>query len=93
MSGYDNTNSGALFRAKEKKSENHPDYTGVINVNGVDCWLSGWVKESKEGQKYFSLAVTPKSIEAHAKAASPKEAQAQAAPLNLDDDFDDDIPF
>jgi len=89
MSGYDNMNSGALFRAQEKKSENHPDYTGTINVNGVDCWLSGWVKQSKAGQKYFSLSATPKVVQS----ATPKEAQAKAAPVSLDDDFDDDIPF
>jgi len=75
---YDNTNSGALFR-NDKKSEKHPDYRGDINVNGVDYWISAWLKTSKKGTKFMSLAVTEKeSVEKPAPAA---------------DDFDEDLPF
>lgn len=46
MAEFDNTNRGVLFNNKEKKTQDsHPDYSGSINFNGVDCWLSGWIKE------------------------------------------------
>lgn len=57
---YDNTNTGAMFKAKERATDKHPEYTGTINIEGKEYWLAGWVKESKAGQKFFSLAVKPK---------------------------------
>jgi len=54
---YDNTNRGVLFKAQEKKSEKSPDYTGKINVDGVDKDLSGWIKKSKNGNIFLSLSV------------------------------------
>lgn len=53
---YDNNNSGALFRAKEKTRECSPDYTGSANVGGVEYRVSGWIKKSKAGTSYMSLA-------------------------------------
>jgi uncharacterized protein (DUF736 family) len=78
MTQYDNTNSGALFR-NDKKSEKHPDYRGDINVNGVDYWISAWLKTSKKGTKFMSLSVTE------------KESVQKPAPVA--DDFEEDLPF
>lgn len=66
---YDNTNRGTLYRNENKKDENHPDYSGSLNVSGKEFWLSGWVKESKkDGKKFFSLNIKPKAKEnPHAK--------------------------
>ena len=60
MADFDNTNRGVLFKNKKKESDKHPDYTGSINVNGKEMWLSAWIKESKEGQKFMSLSVQDK---------------------------------
>lgn len=57
---YDNTNSGALFKNDRKQQDNHPDYTGSLNVKGEEFWLSAWLKTSKTGQKFMSLSVKPK---------------------------------
>lgn len=47
---------GALFKAKEKRSETSPDYTGKIEVNGTEYNLAGWISEPKSGgAKYISL--------------------------------------
>jgi hypothetical protein len=76
---YDRTNSGMLARNDRKTKDSHPEYSGSINVNGVEYWLSAWIKEGKagtkmEGRKFFSLSVRP------------KEEQAGSASLN-------DTPF
>lgn len=83
MTEYDNTNSGALFKADEQKSDKHPSHTGSINVAGVEYWLSAWVNVSKKGQKYFSLKVKPKD----------ESAGATQRPAQETDDLDDEIPF
>lgn len=87
---FDNTNSGILARNERKAQPNHPDFTGTINVAGVDYWLSAWTKDGKpgskmDGKRFFSLSVKPKD----APAAAPKPK----APAPATDDLDDDIPF
>ena len=92
---YDNTNSGLLTKnVKEKDSQ--PDYRGSINVDGVEYWLSGWIKVGREGtklegQKYFSLSVTPKQQQAAPQRAKAKPAPAVVNTAGFDDDSD--LPF
>lgn len=93
---YDNTNSGILARNENRKSDKHPEYTGSINVNGVDYWLSAWVNEGKpggkmEGKKYFSLKVNPK--EQRGPASGGGGYQSRSSGSYSSDGFDDDIPF
>ena len=79
--GYDNTNSGALFRNENKKSEKSPEFSGTINADGKEYWLAGWVKESKAGKKFFSLSLTA------------KDEQSQTTPQPEPAGIPDDIPF
>lgn len=80
---YDNTNRGMLGKNKNKTADNSPDYSGSINIDGTDYWLSGWLKESKkDGSKFFSLSVKPKDDK-------PSKKKQQA-----DEPFhNDDVPF
>lgn len=62
---YDNTNSGMMARNENRKTDKHPEFSGSINVEGVDYWLSAWVNEGKpggrmEGKKYFSIKLSRK---------------------------------
>lgn len=76
-------NTGSLFKAKERASDRHPEYTGTINVDGREYWLAAWVKEGQT-QKYFSLAVKPKDAK-----PEPKPA---GKPQSIHD-MENDIPF
>lgn len=100
---YDNTNTGLLAKNSRKERENQPDYSGSVNVEGVEYWLSGWIKVGRDGsklagQKYFSLSLTPKEEQQAPsrpapRAAAPRAAAPRQAPRPALDDMDDDIPF
>lgn len=76
MSNFDKTNTGTLFKNDtEGKSDNFPPYGGTINVEGVEYWVSAWVKEGQKG-KFFSLALKPK--EARQERAAPQRAPEPA---------------
>jgi len=78
---YDNTNRGALFNERDKKTKDDDrDYAGTINVAGTEYWLSAWIKTSKKGTKFLSLSVKPKDASSSG-GGSPKR------------DMNDEIPF
>ena len=93
MSNYDNTNRGVLFKNDRKEKDAHPDYKGSINADGVDYWLSAWMKDGANG-KFMSFSLTPKETTQTAAQVAQKAAppqRQQAAPVVQD--LDDDIPF
>lgn len=59
MTQYDNTNRGVLFKNDRKAKDSHPDYTGSLNVDGVEHFLDAWIKEGKSG-KFMSVSVKRK---------------------------------
>lgn len=86
--GYDNSNSGALFKNKRQKTPKHPNYTGSLNVDGKDYWLAAWIKKSKKGETFMSLSIQPKDEEPPQKAPVKEEDASQVPPSD-----EDDIPF
>ncbi len=57
---YDNNLRGVLFRNNRKTNAVQPDYTGQSEIEGVEYWIAAWVKVSKKGQSFMSLAFTEK---------------------------------
>lgn len=56
MTEHDNTNRGAIWKNDDKQNDNHPDFKGSLNVDGVDFWVSAWKR--KEGASAKSPALT-----------------------------------
>ncbi len=70
-------NSGSLFANDRKKSENDPDLTGSIKVDGKEFWLSGWRRQSQAGTTFLALSVRDKNAQANA--AQPVDFLAEPA--------------
>jgi len=51
-------NSGAIFKNNYKKADTHPDYKGKMNVDGKEKEVALWVRETKTGEKFFSMAIS-----------------------------------
>ena len=60
MAEFDKTNRGAAFKNEKKETENHPDLTGSLDVEGTEYWLSIWKKESKAGSPFLSISIRKK---------------------------------
>lgn len=64
MSNFDNTNRGAMFKNQRKEEgDRKPEYTGNVNVEGVDYFLDAWIKTSAAGQKFMSVSVKRKDMQ------------------------------
>jgi uncharacterized protein (DUF736 family) len=78
MAEFDNTNRGVLFRDEKRTNEKAPEYTGTINVDGVEKRIAAWIKVSKTGKKFFSINVS----DIKPKQDAPKQQEV-----------DSDVPF
>ena len=81
---YDEKNRGAIWKNDRKETDNHPDFTGKINVEGVEYWVSAWKRRPDEdpGRPALNFSIRPKN-----------PPQAPAARPAAPQDFDDQIPF
>jgi len=83
---YDNINRWTLNKNDRKEKETHPDYKGKLNVNGVDYWIDGWIKEGANG-KFISGSLKP--VEQRQQSNGNQQSYQPAS------QFDDgsDVPF
>ena len=81
-------NSGSLFTNGRKERETHPDFTGRLKIgddlleairNGDELQLSGWKKQTKNGQSWVSLSIGKVY-------RKPENLTPRAAPPSLDDE-------
>ena len=85
---YDNNCRGVLFKNYRKvEGDKKPEYTGSLNVDGVEFFLDAWLKVGKSGAKFMSVSVKRKDKQTTAPAAKP-------TPVSSGFDYmDDDKPF
>jgi len=90
-------NSGTLFLNERKTETKHPDYTGKAVIFGKPCWVSAWIRTSKKGTRYISIAV----VEPLPKPPKKEEATNQTFNQKIDNfqqehktkDTKEEIPF
>lgn len=83
---YDNTNRGAIWKNEKMRSDKQdPQFTGSLDVEGVEYWVSAWKRkpDAKPGAPALSIAINRKE---------PKAA-GNASGGVPDPEFDDEIPF
>ena len=88
---YDNTNRGQIWPNDKKLTDKHPDFTGSLDVSGVEYWISAWKRKPDANPKAPSLSFSiqlkePKQEVKHT--ANPTGGVAEP----VDGGFDD-IPF
>ena len=88
MSDYDETNRGSIWKNDKKETEKHPDYTGSLNVDGVDYWVSAWRRKEGDNPKAPALRFAVKRKDAPpVQKASPNKQNSPAAFQDMDDDL------
>lgn len=83
---YDNTNRGAIWKNdKMRPDKQDPHFTGSLNVEGVEYWVSAWKRrdDAKPGAPALSFTVKSKDSQ-----RAPRPEPQESEP-----DFDDSIPF
>ena len=84
---FDDTNRFVLFQNDRKEKETDRDYSGSINIDGRDYWLSGWRKKDKNGKPFLSGTVKQKD------GTAPKAEPASGSRPSVKEEMDDEIPF
>lgn len=77
-----------MSRNTKRETDKHPEFTGTINVEGVDYWLNAWVQEKKDGSgKFFSGSIKRKEQITIGPDDSPAKRKI------IKDYLDDEVPF
>jgi|SRR5687768_2669713 len=106
MTEYSNENRGSIWKNDKKETDKHPDFTGSLNVNGVDYRVSAWKRKEGANPKAPALSFTVKPKEEQQQSISqramPKgpnsysDIKGRRDPIStghLDRDLDDVVPF
>jgi hypothetical protein len=91
MTQYDNNNRGSIWKNEKKEKDTHPDFTGSLNVNGVEYWVSAWKRKEGAAPKAPALSFSVKPKEEQQPA--PKKPDPISSGRSLKADMDDEIPF
>ena len=82
MDKYDNTNRGSIWPNDKKETDNHPDFTGSLNVDGVEYWVSAWKRKPDANPKAPSLSFSIK-----------RKDEKPVHQIQVEPDFDEPLPF
>ena len=91
---FDNTNRGSIWKNDKKESNNHPDFTGSLNVVGVEYWVSAWKRKPDASEKAPALSFSIKLKETNGDTDRKPSKNSSTTKHGAFDNFDDDsIPF
>jgi uncharacterized protein (DUF736 family) len=87
--------NGVLFKNDKGDNPKRPDYRGQIRTpEGEQCEVAVWVRRSKAGKPYMSLALQAITEEDGDQAQVPADtAEFDGPDQESMGDQDDDIPF
>ena len=82
-------NTGTLFKNDRKEKDSHPNAKGTALIDGVEYWISCWVKDGAKG-KFQSLSFQRKDVQGTAVQGKKPDPARQKT---FDEDMNDDVPF
>lgn len=85
---YDSNLTGVLFKNEKDGNEKRPDYKGSAEIEGVQYWVSAWIRDGAKG-KFMSMKYEAKEKQQ----ATPARQQPSPQPAPDFDSLDDGIPF
>jgi hypothetical protein len=88
MADYDDKNRGSIWKNEKKTTDKHPDFTGSLNVDGKDYWVSAWRRKEGASDRApaLSFSVKPKD-------GKPMDAQPGQVRTQTGNDMNDEIPW
>jgi hypothetical protein len=91
MNERDNTNRGAIWKNEKKEKDTHPDFTGSLNVDGVEYWVNAWRRKEDASPKSpaMSFTVRPKDAQPMSQQAPKRDPRITSGRS----DMNDEIPF
>lgn len=90
---YDNTNKGAIWKSKFNDNPKAPQFTGNLNVEGVDYKVSCW-KPTSENPQAPVLSFQIQKASDMPNIPKPSQQVNNDRPLgDVGRDNDDDVPF
>jgi hypothetical protein len=108
MTQYDNTNRFQIWKNDRKAEDRDPDYTGTLNVDGVEYFVDSWRRKPDANERAPALSGRVKiktkqpSPAPHLRGHTAAEAEHRldltprrpnGRPAPSYADLDDDIPF
>jgi hypothetical protein len=94
---YDNTNRGSIWKNEKKEKDTHPDFTGSLDVGGVQYWVSAWKRKEGAPAKAPALSFSVKPKDEQPSISQRATATIRRPDANItsgrNDDMDDAIPF
>lgn len=94
---YDNTNRGSIWPNEKREKDTHPEFTGSLNVEGVEYWVSAWKRKPNAGPKAPSLSFSIKRKEEArgGRGGGPVKRDRDDGPAARREQEwpDDDLPF
>jgi hypothetical protein len=90
---YDNTNRGQVWPNSKKEKETHPDFTGTVDVEGVEYWVSAWKRKPDANPKAPSLSFSIKKKEVVHADGMDRMQKAVDNPPSMDGFDESSIPF